>query len=307
MPPITSTHNMLDRGAAPRSRLAAAAQAKYTYLFPDLANDPLVGCFAGTDARQTRNRLRQFEIATRIPLSDMPVMQMRLPAAYTYFGQFMNHDISAPVGDVVSQDDAPTPTGVVGAVDPPGLDRSHRATVAIILENFFNEHAEPLTLASLYGDGPESADAAVRGLYETDGKRFRLALTRREQDSFFTNQLIKPGRVIHATGAPDIPRNGGPDHQPAAPGADAVSQQGGRGAVSPVPQRDGLLPRSAGAGHAALPLADPERLPAAALVGRGPGQAACELSFAASRGEPSPAGIHDRRFPFRALDGRVGL
>ena len=209
MPPITSTHNMLDRAAAPQRRLATAAQAKYTFLFPALAEDPLAGCFAGTDPRGTWERLRDFEIATRIPLTDMPVMQMRLPAAYTYFGQFMNHDMSAPVGDVVSIGAATPPTGVIGAVDPPGLDRTRRSSVAIILQNLINEHAEPLTLASLYGDGPGSADPMVRALYQPDGKRFRLAMTRQEPEKVFTDQLINPSRVFHATGARDIPRAGG--------------------------------------------------------------------------------------------------
>jgi hypothetical protein len=89
----------------------------------------------------------------------MPVLQMRLPPHYTYFGQFMNHDISAPVGDVMAHA-ASGPLGVVGAVDPPGLDRAKRAGVAVILGNLANEHPEPLMLASLYGDGPGSADPA---------------------------------------------------------------------------------------------------------------------------------------------------
>jgi hypothetical protein len=212
MPPIASTHNMLDRDQPRRALLQlrqAQARAKYTYLFPTLANDPMVGCFAGTTPRETSDRLRAFEIATRTPLSDLPVMQMRLPAAYTYFGQFMNHDISAPVGDVVSQDRAAPPSGVIGAVDPPGLDRSRRATAEIILQNFANEHAEPLTLASLYGDGPASADPEVRALYGPDGKRFILGKTRREPERFFTDRSKDPARVVHATGAPDIPRKDG--------------------------------------------------------------------------------------------------
>ena len=77
---------------------------------------------------QTSDRLRAFEVATRVPLSDLPVLQMRLPPSYTYFGQFVNHDISAPTGDVVAQGATP-PMGVVGAVDPPGLDRRTRAGV----------------------------------------------------------------------------------------------------------------------------------------------------------------------------------
>ena len=200
--PIGSTHNMLDQTGT-----ASASQSRYIYLFPDLAGAETVGCFAGTTPRQTWERLRSFEVATREPLSNMPVLQMRLPPHYTYFGQFVNHDISAPVGDVVSHV-GQAPLGVVGAVDPPGLDRAKRAGLAVILGNFANEHPEPLMLASLYGDGPQSTDPEIRALYE-DGKRFRLGRTRREADGVFTNLMLDPARVIRATGAPDLPRAGG--------------------------------------------------------------------------------------------------
>ena len=204
--PITSTHNLLDRtGRSP----VPLARSHYCYLFPQLAEDPLVGCVTGTTPRQTCDRLRAFEVASRIPLSGMPVLQMRLPAAYTYFGQFMNHDISAPVGDVVTQGGWTPAAGVIGTVDPPGLDRNRRATPAIILENLANEHEAPLTLSSLYAEGPDSADPDVRTLYEPDGKRFRLGRTRRELDRVFTDLMLDPARVIRATGAPDLPRGAG--------------------------------------------------------------------------------------------------
>lgn len=203
--PISSTHNMLDRRD---SAEAPGSRSPYTYLFPDLAGAETAGCFKATTPRKTCERLRAFEIATRVPLSDMPVLQMRLPPSYTYFGQFVNHDISAPTGDVVSAS-AAMPMGVVGAVDPPGLDRTQRGSVATILQNFANEHPEPLMLASLYGDGPGSDDPAIRALYLVDGKRFRLGRTRREADKVFTDLLLDPARVVHALGAPDIPRQDG--------------------------------------------------------------------------------------------------
>ena len=206
MPPITSTHNLIDRDDARPTAPAARSRSRYTYLFPALAEDPLVGCVSGTTARQTCDRLRAFEIASRVPLSGMPVMQMKLPAAYTYFGQFVNHDISAPTGDVMTRQGWTAAAGVIGTVDPPGLDRNRRAKPSIILDNLANEHPEPLTLSSLYGDGPDSADPEIRALYHADGKRLLLGQTRREADEVFANLLINPARVIHATGAPDMPR-----------------------------------------------------------------------------------------------------
>jgi hypothetical protein len=206
MPRISSTHDLL----AWTGRVAAARQSRYTYLFPALAEDARAGCFAGTTPSRTCARLKAFEEASRGPLSGVPVLQMRLPAAYTYFGQFVNHDISAPVGDVVPGPD-PAPAGVIGAVDPPGLDRTRRSDMSEILAHLINEHAHPMTLCSLYGDGPDSEDDAIRALYRRDRKRFRLGRTRREADQLFIDRLIDPARVHHDTGAPDIPRA---DHRP---------------------------------------------------------------------------------------------
>ena len=207
MPPITSPHSIF-RDTTPRSRQATAAprsQSGYCFLFPDLAKQDDVGCFAGTSAAQSYARLVEFEKASRGALSSPAVLPMRLPAVYTYFGQFVNHDISAPVGDVVTLSDVPDGVGVIGTGLPEGLGRSEREKPGVILEFFVNEQADPLALDSLYGDGPGSADGAIRALYE-DGKRFRLGKTRREDDAFFAGQGTPPGDVHHDSGAPDILR-----------------------------------------------------------------------------------------------------
>jgi Animal haem peroxidase len=211
MSPIRSSHNLLnsdeDPSAGTQTSGSARGQSRYTYLFPDLVGEPLAGCFAGTSERETADRLRAFEVASRVPLSASPVLRMRLPAAYTYFGQFVNHDISAPVGDVVARSRPASPSGIVGAVDPPGLDRDRRSASETILESLINEHAAPLSLASLYGDGPSSSDPQVAALYTADGLLFRLATTSVAPDSFFSITLGIPAEtVVHASGARDIPR-----------------------------------------------------------------------------------------------------
>jgi Animal haem peroxidase len=211
MAAIRSSHNLLDRDGGFSAVLGATrrlgiGQSRYTYLFRDLADDPLVGCFSGTTERETAARLLAFEVACRIPLSAPPALRMRLPAAYTYFGQFVNHDISAPVGDVVAGSREPVPAGVIGAVDPPGLDRDRRGATATILERLVNEHARPLALASLYEDGPSSRNPDVRAFYEADRLRFRLASTSVAPDSFFTDRMILPDQVERMTGARDIRR-----------------------------------------------------------------------------------------------------
>ncbi|MFN5999466.1 MAG: peroxidase family protein [Paracoccaceae bacterium] len=213
MSPITSPHSLFGPAAPGPALLETAvnpkSQSRYRYRFPHLAKDDRVGCFAGTTPAETFNRLKAFEEASRTPLSRMQVLPMRLPPVYTYFGQFVNHDISAPVGDVVTRPDPPKAVGVIVTIDPPGLDRARRAKAEVILKHFVNEQANPLALDSLYGDGPDSAEPRTRALYEPDGKRFRLGVTRREVDQVFKDMLKDPGLVHHETGARDILRREG--------------------------------------------------------------------------------------------------
>jgi hypothetical protein len=210
MPLITTPHSLFEP-EAPRTVTAeasgrAVSQSQYCYRFPHLAQEDQVGCFAGTTPEETFDRLKAFEKATRIPLSSAPVLQMHLPAAYTYFGQFISHDISAPVGDVVTRPDPPKPVGVIRSGDPRGLARRNREGADVILRGFVNEQPNPLALDSLYGDGPGSADRGIRALYDPDRMRFRLGVTRREADDVFRSDLKNPRLVHHDTGARDILR-----------------------------------------------------------------------------------------------------
>jgi hypothetical protein len=211
MPPITSPHSLFHgtTPATPQVEGAGASQSGYCFLYPDLAQREDVGCFAGTSAALSYKRLVAFEKASREPLSAPPVLPMRLPPVYTYFGQFVNHDISAPVGDVVTLAESPQGVGVIGTDLPPGLDRSQRAAPDVILDFFVNEQANPMALDSLYGDGPDSGDPGIRALYQEDGKRFRLGVTRTEDAQVFIDKGKNPARVVHQTGAPDILRRNG--------------------------------------------------------------------------------------------------
>lgn len=212
MPPITSPHSLFGASttAAPVAEGAGSSQSGYCFLYPSLAQREDVGCFAGLTGALSFKRLRDFEIASRGALSAPQVLPMRLPAAYTYFGQFVNHDISAPVGDVVTLAAPPEGVGVIIDSSPPGLDRVQRAAPEVILDCFVNEQVNPLALDSLYGDGgPASADPGIRALYADDRKRFRLGVTRVEDPQVFVAKRKDPARVIHASGAPDILRRNG--------------------------------------------------------------------------------------------------
>lgn len=221
---IKSSHDLKPRRAAPATdsvrvpewamgfTLAlpvappAVATSRYCYLLPDLAADPAVGLFAGTDEAGTLARLKAFEVSTRLPNLPPSAITIALPAAYTYFGQFLNHDISAPE----TPDTTPelSPAGIIGSAEPPGLAANTRADTGTILSTVINQHHAPLMLDSLYADGPDSPDPEVAALYSPDGKRFRLATTSRLPDAHFADLGLDPARVIHASGAPDIPRLG---------------------------------------------------------------------------------------------------
>jgi hypothetical protein len=185
----------------------ATGRSAYTYLFPDLANQIEAGLFPGSSEEETLARLKQFEKVYR--QFEHPTHPMKLAAAYTYFGQFVNHDISAPVGGLLTEASSIPLTGVIGSGNQPGLDKQVRAeNIDRILRAIRNEQARPLMLDSLYADGPSSSDPEVRGLYATDGMQFLLANTVRLDDSIIEMTTKMPGRVIHRIGARDIPRDG---------------------------------------------------------------------------------------------------
>jgi Animal haem peroxidase len=209
---IQSSHYLQQPAGAPAPEPAdAASQSSYSYLFPVQADDPNASRFIGTDDGETLQRLKDFEAACRLPngRAPLPVLTIRLPAAYTYFGQFLNHDISAPIGGLLQNPARSDPVGIIGTVDPAGLAKEWRADVAKILRHFRNEHADPMTLASLYGDGPKSRDQKVRALYEPDGKRLRKGATRAAPLAELKEQTETPEAVVHATDAPDILRENG--------------------------------------------------------------------------------------------------
>lgn len=186
----------------------APAGSRYCYLFPDLAADPAAGCFAGGDESETVRRLGAFEEAARLPAMPPPALTLPLPAAYTYFGQFLNHDISAPLGGPLAPSPAGATAGVIGTSDPFGNPGTRRLDPAGILALMGNQHEAPLTLSSLYADGPRSPDPEVAALYDPDGKRFRLARTAPPDMDRIRRIGLDPALIHRDRDAPDIPRAG---------------------------------------------------------------------------------------------------
>ncbi len=186
-------------------------RSRYCYLFPDPANHPEAGLFPDTSPEVTFAQLKRFEENFRPP--ELPErLQIELPAVYTYFGQFVNHDMSAPVGGLLVNVDLVPLGGVIGTLDLPGLSKQERGradSIGPILDHIQNQHARPLTLTSLYADGPSSHDQDVRRLYTQDGKRFLLAQTATLSEDQIGAITKTPFDAIRRnTGAYDLPRKG---------------------------------------------------------------------------------------------------
>ena len=207
---VKSDHGML---AFPLRRLwtsveADPERARYCYLFPDLANRPGAGLFPATSASETLALLQEFVSNYYPPEGMPPQIKMELPAVYTYFGQFMNHDISAPVGGIEVDIGGLAPAGVIGADLLPDLAATGRAaSIAPILDHIVNEHAYPLSLTSLYAYGPGSGDPEVNALYDPDGMHFRLASTATlPPQAMGQTTQVHYNLIERRTGAHDLPR-----------------------------------------------------------------------------------------------------
>ena len=183
-------------------------RSAYCYLFADLANDDVSSHFPGTDDEGTLKRLVDFTDAFYLTAEDATLngLTIPVPAAFTYFGQFMNHDISAPMGGLLRNTAGVPPVGIIGTLEPAGLAKDWRALdIGPILEHFLNEHESPLNLASLYCDGPDSDDDEVKALYNPD-HTFKLGTTVELPPKSFEDDKVNPQSVVYARGAPDIPR-----------------------------------------------------------------------------------------------------
>jgi len=192
-----------------------SGRSDYCYMFEAAANQSDAGRFtmsAGDDA-ETIQRLLSFatwmeRVNSNNPIEDLK-LRIKLPAAFTYFGQFVNHDLSAPVGSLKGLVDDIPDSVIIGQGQLPGVNKLWRAgNTEEIIKRIRNEHAKPLNLDSLYGEGPfravgqPTADE-VRGLYDAEGLRFVLGTTL-DASADTDDQFKNP--VERAIGAPDLAR-----------------------------------------------------------------------------------------------------
>ncbi len=221
---INSQHDLGGFDAVPEIPPSVRGRSKYCYLFKDLPTLPNVGLFGDlgpSDAEQvTVQRLLDFSkwISNKNPLSNEEDLTLRidLPAAHTYFGQFVNHDMSAPLGGVLAAPNNINEAVIIGDQQLDGVANLSRAAAADILDTFSNEHANPMMLMSLYGEGAFPADdrqpsPEIRSLYDDEGLCFRLGVACDARD-----KMNLPAGVIRLPNAPDILRELNTSKDPAA-------------------------------------------------------------------------------------------
>lgn len=182
-------------------------ESGYCYLFHDLAKAESEHPF---DTSSTHfDNLRRLADAM-----DTQALQPRqgtsLPAVYTYFGQFLNHDLSAPIATAVYMASVNRMAGNTDEVVAAGPDVVALMTPQRpenpdwLVKNILNQHPAPLRLFSLYGSGPFSPNKQIRELYDPDTMKFRLGRTfddpgsnlpQSELDKMLRHDLVRDANV----------------------------------------------------------------------------------------------------------------
>jgi Animal haem peroxidase len=178
----------------------------YCYLFPELAKQEALKAPFGDSDEAYFVQLQDFGRALNL-YGDYPSNSSDIPAVYTYFGQFINHDMSAAVGikgDLnFGQGKLHMPGAPVITPNPnliPLTAHTRQGNPDAVVAGLANEHAFPLSLNSLYGGGSQQ----LLGLYENDTASFKLA------DAIFDPTLPQDQRkLVNNVGKStrDIPRD----------------------------------------------------------------------------------------------------
>jgi Animal haem peroxidase len=135
----------------------------YSYLFPDLADAERAKLPFTNSEDEYFEKLSKF-IKGVITYSSASEKISSIPAVYTYFGQFINHDMSAASGNSHVNNGIITPD--LNLI--PLLSSNRIGTPQDLLKNMENQHAIPLSLNSLYAGGPTD----VPSFYDAAKEKF---------------------------------------------------------------------------------------------------------------------------------------
>jgi hypothetical protein len=184
----------------------------YSYLVAELADDEGASLPGKRSPAETHALLK--ELADKLAeLHGLEEATGELPAVYTYFGQFLNHDISAPLGSIKGEFEVPQGTvGVVSEQDRHALTTPARpGNIAEVLESVVNQHRWPMTLHSLYGDGPfeEDEGGKTSEFYEPGTAMFKLGKTIRLSKKKLAEIFDDPAAAVLKDGTVDLLRDPG--------------------------------------------------------------------------------------------------
>jgi Animal haem peroxidase len=204
---VTAAHGIASASLAKQNSGVLNKQySKYSYLFPDLAEAECAKLPFGPSESEYFGQLNSL-VLRLFEYAEASEKSSAIPAAYTYFGQFINHDMSAAVG--INGDNNFTlgglhkPGAAVITPNPnlvPLVSANRLHTPQEVIRDLVNEHAVPLSLNSLYAGGPID----VPDFYDIAQEKFVVNQT--SEDSGMS-QEEREKRDNSRKSLKDIPRN----------------------------------------------------------------------------------------------------
>jgi len=170
---------------------AEQVSTPFDYLFHDLAEQFPVGHLPGDPAQVTAALKGLGEALAEAPGPDEQVGNSTIPPVYTYWGQFIDHDITANTDRQNAVTDL-----TIEPVRPVPPDE--------VRQKLRNLRQPALNLDSVYGDGPGFGGGPATGLY--DGPALRVGEAAQVNDDgspIRGDHVTPPGDERH-----DLPRNG---------------------------------------------------------------------------------------------------
>lgn len=183
---------------------ALDVRTSFDFIFLDQVKDTDCLLPAGGRTEQTIKGLRKLAaamIAEEVPdsMADPAENNSSIPTVYTYWGQFIDHDVT-----LTGTDDDDMELIITN-------DNFSPLSVSIIEDTFFNRRRPKFDLDSVYGDGPVSDSQAIKnGMYEDDRIKLRVGRNSNGPGSLPDPDLEKN----QASPKRDLPRGTVPEQGP---------------------------------------------------------------------------------------------